>query len=54
MKKYIAYFMIGDEQVTIDYFDNLDDAKKCLEAQRQHDIELGVERDYYGISIEEW
>jgi hypothetical protein len=54
MKKYIAYFMIGDEQVTIDYFDSLDEAKKCLEAQKKHDIQLGVERDYYGISIEEW
>lgn len=54
MKKYVAYYIINEEQVAIDYFDNVEEAMACLEGQKKHDIQIGEEKDYYGISIEEW
>lgn len=53
-KHYIAYFIVDEEQITIEEFDSLDEALKCLESQKRHDIQLGMEKDYYGISVEEW
>lgn len=53
MKQYIAYYVVGEEQVAIGYFDSLKEATACLEGQKRQDAEDDAEKEYYGISIED-
>lgn len=53
MKQYVAYYVVGEEQVAIGYFDSIEEAKACLEGQKRQDIKDGAEKEYYGISIED-
>lgn len=52
-KQYAAYYLVNDEQVIIQYCDTVEEARACLEAQKEFDAEMGFEKDFYGITVED-